>query len=101
MEDNIKKSTVDGVEQKQYKPTNKYRKTSNFKFQKRKKFCKFCAQGIESIDYKDVETLTKYINYNCKISPKKINGNCTKHQRRISNAIKRSRIVALMPFVAE
>lgn len=100
MED-IKKPSSDNFEQRKAKTGFKPRRNSNFKYSKKKKFCKFCAQGVEIIDYKDVETLQKYINYNSKISPKKINGNCTMHQRRVSNSIKRARIVALLPFIAE
>lgn len=66
-----------------------------------KKFCKLCAQGVNSIDYKDVETLQKYISYSCKIVPRRISGLCQKHQRMVANGIKRARIVALLPFVKE
>lgn len=66
-----------------------------------KKACVLCAKGVDHIDYKDVELLQKYINFNCKIVPRRISGCCAKHQRMVSNAIKRSRIVALTPFVKE
>ncbi len=90
--------TVVEVKKEDSKPKfNKANKT--YKFQKRKRFCKFCAKGIEIVDYKDVDTLRKYINFNNKIMPKKQSGCCTKHQRRVSNAIKRARIVALLPFI--
>ena len=80
--------------------TNNFKnKKNNNKYPKRRKFCKFCAKGIEIVDYKDVDTLRKYINFNNKIMPKKQSGCCTKHQRRVSNAIKRARIVALLPFI--
>lgn len=71
------------------------------KYYKRKKFCKLCAKGIEHVDYKDVDTLNKYLNYSLKISSRKLTGACSSHQRKISNAIKRARIVALIPFVKE
>lgn len=82
----------------------KEKKLANFnkqksKFIRKKKFCKFCAQGIEVIDYKDVDTLTNYLTYNSKIASKKQTGNCSSHQRRVSNAIKRARIVALLPYM--
>ncbi|GHU30917.1 hypothetical protein FACS1894166_01420 [Bacilli bacterium] len=67
----------------------------------RKKICFLCQQGVNHIDYKDVEMLSKYISYNGKILPRRISGACTKHQRMVANAIKRARIVALMPFVKE
>lgn len=75
---------------------------NNFNKRKpRKKVCQFCIKGIEQVDYKDTETLTKYVNNNWKIIPRRISGCCTKHQRRVANAIKRSRIVALLPFVKD
>lgn len=67
----------------------------------RKKVCQLCIKGIEQVDYKDTELLLKYISSNCKIVPRRITGSCTKHQKRISNAIKRARIVALLPFIKE
>lgn len=75
---------------------------NNFNKRKpRKKVCQFCIRGIEQVDYKDIDTLTKYVNSNWKIVPRRISGCCTRHQRRVSNAIKRARIVALLPFVKE
>lgn len=67
----------------------------------RKKTCLFCEKGIEHIDYKDVELLSKFISHNCKILPRRTTGTCSKHQRRVALAIKRARIVALLPFVSE
>ena len=67
----------------------------------RKKICPFCARGIEQVDYKDVDTLQRHINSNCKILPSRITKCCVKHQRRVANAIKRARIVALLPFISE
>lgn len=67
----------------------------------RKKICPFCAKGIEQVDYKDVETLQRHINSNYKIIPSRISKCCTRHQRRVANAIKRARIVALLPFISE
>ncbi|MDE5617624.1 MAG: 30S ribosomal protein S18 [Ureaplasma sp.] len=67
----------------------------------RKKVCPFCAKGIEQIDYKDVEILKKHINSTAKILSARITKCCAKHQRRVSNAIKRARIVALLPFIIE
>lgn len=86
------------VKKEGFKPTNKSQ-NKPYKFQKRKRFCKFCAKGIEIVDYKDVDTLKKYINFNNKIMPKKQSGCCTSHQRRVSSAIKRARILALLPFI--
>lgn len=78
------------------------KKINNFNRRKlRKKVCPFCAKGIEQIDYKDTELLKKYINSMYKILPSRITKSCAKHQRRVSNAIKRARIVALLPFTPE
>ena len=63
-----------------------------------KKTCRFCEQRIDFIDYKDVKSLQKYVNSTAKIDPRKRNGNCPKHQRALSTAIKRCRIMALLPF---
>ena len=64
-----------------------------------KKSCRFCEQRITEIDYKDVKLLQKYINSIGKIDSRKRSGNCPKHQRALATAIKRARIMALMPFV--
>ncbi len=72
-----------------------------FKTFLRKKPCVLCQQGVNYVDYKDVELLSKYISYNGKILPRRITGCCAKHQRMIANAIKRARIVALLPFIKE
>ena len=66
-----------------------------------KKVCYFCSNDIKTIDYKSVILLRKYINTVGKILPRKKSGNCSKHQRMVSQAIKRARIVALLPFVAK
>lgn len=68
---------------------------------RRKKFCKLCAKGIEHVDYKDIDLLSKYLNHNMKISSRKQTSACASHQRRISNAIKRARIVALIHCVKD
>lgn len=70
-------------------------------YTRRKKFCKLCAKGIEHVDYKDIELLSKYLNHNMKISSRKQTSACASHQRRISNAIKRARIVALIHCVKD
>ena len=67
----------------------------------RKKVCQFCAEKTERIDYKDVETLKKYVTERGKILPRRVTGTCTMHQREVTKAIKRARTVALMPFVAD
>lgn len=67
----------------------------------RKKFCRLCKNRIEDVDYKDVEFLQKFISERGKILSTRITGNCAKHQRKITRAIKRARIMALLPFVGE
>ncbi len=70
----------------------------------RKKFCKFCARGgsaAVSIDYKEVETLRRYVTDRGKILPRRVTGNCAKCQRKVSAAIKRARALALLPFTAQ
>ena len=68
---------------------------------RRKKVCQFCADNTLAIDYKDTETLNKFVTERGKILPKRITGTCALHQRAVTTAIKRARIVALMPYVAE
>jgi len=67
----------------------------------KKKVCSFCVDKIESIDYKDVSRLRRYITERGKILPRRISGNCAKHQRQLTTAIKRARNIALLPFTAE
>ena len=68
---------------------------------RRKKVCQFCAEKIEDIDYKNVDLLQKYITDRGKILPKRVTGTCAHHQRAVARAIKRARIVALMPYVSD
>ncbi|MDP8216357.1 MAG: 30S ribosomal protein S18 [Candidatus Kaelpia imicola] len=72
-----------------------------FKNLKRKKYCRFCAKNIKDIDYKDVELLQNFLTDRSKMRTRNSSGNCAKHQRKISNAIKNARMVALLPFVTE
>ncbi|HEY7490584.1 MAG TPA: 30S ribosomal protein S18 [Candidatus Tectomicrobia bacterium] len=67
----------------------------------RKKICRFCADKILLIDYKDVRRLRNLITERGKIIPRRISGNCAGHQRQLSVAIKRARHLALMPFTVE
>lgn len=65
---------------------------------KRKKVCYFTANDIESVDYKDIELLKKFITETGKIVPSRITGTSAKYQRQLSNAIKRARFLALLPY---
>jgi small subunit ribosomal protein S18 len=67
----------------------------------RKRICTFCVDKVDHIDYKDVFKLRKYITERGKILPRRISGNCAKHQRRVTVAIKRARHIALLPYSAE
>ncbi|MEJ2362761.1 MAG: 30S ribosomal protein S18 [Gammaproteobacteria bacterium] len=65
---------------------------------RRKKFCRFRAEGIKEIDYKDINLLKNYIMENGKIVPSRITGTSAKYQRQLSTAIKRARFLALIPY---
>jgi small subunit ribosomal protein S18 len=65
---------------------------------KRRKFCRFTAEKIEEVDYKDVEILKDFITENAKIMPARITGTRTGYQRQLSTAIKRARFLALLPY---
>jgi small subunit ribosomal protein S18 len=70
-------------------------------FYRRRKVCKFCADKIEYIDYKDLRLLQQFIPERAKILPRRISGTCAKHQRVLQRAIKRARHAALLPFTTE
>lgn len=70
----------------------------NRRFQ-RKKFCRFCAEKADFIDYKDIKTLRNYITERGKVLAGRMTGNCAKHQRELTGAIKRARNIALLPFI--
>ena len=65
---------------------------------RRKKICSFCANKVTNIDYKDTKYIQRYLTDRGKILPRRITGNCANHQRQLTRAIKRARIVALLPF---
>ena len=67
----------------------------------RRKVCAFCQEKVEAIDYKDVNRLKKFITEGGKILPRRMSGVCAMHQRELSNAIKKARIVTLLPFKGE
>ena len=68
---------------------------------RRKKVCQFCVDKATYIDYKDVAKLQRYISERSKILPRRATGTCAMHQRQLTEAIKRARQVALMPFITE
>jgi small subunit ribosomal protein S18 len=68
------------------------------KYFRRKKVCKFCVEKIDAINYKDVRLLGQFVAESGKIVPRRLTGVCTPHQRRLSEAIKQARNIALLPF---
>ena len=70
------------------------------KFFRRKKVCKFCVEKIDSINYKDVRLLSQFVAEAGKIVPRRLTGVCTPHQRRLADAIKQARNIALLPFAS-
>ena len=64
----------------------------------RRRVCSFCVDKVTEIDYKDTAKLRKYITERGKILPRRISGNCAKHQRSMTEAVKRARIIALLPY---
>ena len=97
-------NSVEFIERKGYTPGG----NTGFKRMKRergrrprRKVCSFCVDKVEEIDYKDVAKLRRYITERGKILPRRISGNCAKHQRQMTTAIKRARNVALLPFTCE
>jgi small subunit ribosomal protein S18 len=68
---------------------------------KKRRQCNFCADKIEAIDYKEIPKLRRYITERGKILPRRITGNCANHQRQLTIAVKRARVVALLPYTAE
>lgn len=67
----------------------------------RRKVCEFCAAKAESIDYKDAMKLRKFLTESGKIAPRRTTGTCAKHQRQLAVAIKRARVMALIPYVSD
>ena len=67
----------------------------------RNKSCFFCANKDKEIDYKDIRTLQRFVTDRGKIVPRRITGNCAKHQRALTREIKRARAIALLPYVKE
>ena len=70
------------------------------KFFRRKKVCKFCVEKIDSVNYKDVRLLGQFVAESGKIVPRRLTGVCTPHQRRVADAIKQARNIALLPFAS-
>lgn len=78
-------------------PTKKDRKNRR----QRRRVCSFCVDKVEYIDFKDIGRLKRYLSERGKILPRRISGNCAKHQRQLTTAIKRARNIALLPYTME
>ncbi|MDE6397764.1 MAG: 30S ribosomal protein S18 [Clostridiales bacterium] len=81
--------------------TNNEEKGKRMRRAPKKKVCAFCVEKAEEIDYKDVAKLKRYITEKGKIIPRRTSGMCAEHQRALAVAIKRARVMALLPFKAE
>jgi len=68
------------------------------RFFRRRKFCRFTAEGVKEIDYKDLDTLKAYVSETGKIVPSRITGTKARYQRQLSTAVKRARFLALLPY---
>ena len=68
---------------------------------RRRKVCKFCADKIDDINYKDVKLLASFVPERAKVLPRRISGTCAKHQRKLRVAIMRARVLALLPYLAD
>ncbi|MBI4875980.1 MAG: 30S ribosomal protein S18 [Acidobacteria bacterium] len=75
--------------------------TQRKQYFRRKKMCRFCVDKIDDINYKDVKLLMAFVSERGKITPRRISGVCTPHQRRLAEAIKQARNIALLPFAAQ
>jgi small subunit ribosomal protein S18 len=75
--------------------------TGKKQYFRRKKVCRFCVDKIDDINYKDVRLLSSFVSERGKITPRRISGVCTPHQKRLSEAIKQARNIALLSFAAK
>ena len=77
------------------------RPMNNMRMRKKRKICAFCAEKLTDIDYKDIPRLKKFLSERSKILPRRITGNCAKHQRLLTTAVKRARYIALIPYISD
>lgn len=75
--------------------------SSNRQYYRRQKVCKFCVEKIDGINYKDVKLLSQFVPERAKILPRRISGVCSPHQRLLSDAIKKARSIALLPYTTD
>ena len=76
-------------------------RTNNRGKRSRRKVCAFCVDKVETVDYKDVAKLRRYLSERGKIVPRRVTGTCARHQRQLTVAIKRARHLALLPYVSD
>lgn len=74
---------------------------AEYGFKRRKKVCRFCENKIEWVDFKDERLLYRFVTDRGKLVPRRISGNCAIHQRSVTSAVKRARLLAILPFQNE
>lgn len=82
-------------------PRTKLKKRSAKDRKPKRKVCSLCVDKIDHIDYKDAPRLRKFISERGKILPRRISGSCARHQRAVTSAVKRARVIALLPFASD
>ncbi|MFO7928715.1 MAG: 30S ribosomal protein S18 [Candidatus Humimicrobiaceae bacterium] len=83
---------------KRKKDRNRRDSKKSFNLRQRKRFCFFCKENIDNIDYKNIKLLRRHVSDKGKIRPKRSTGNCVQHQRKVAIAVKRAREIALLPY---
>jgi small subunit ribosomal protein S18 len=83
------------------RPKLKLKKRVNKDRKPKRKVCSFCVDKVEHIDYKDTPRLRKFVSERGKILPRRISGSCARHQRAVTSAVKRARVIALLPFASD
>lgn len=83
---------------KKRKKERKKEAASALALKQRKRYCFFCKENIDDIDYKNVKVLRKFVSDKGKIRPKRSSGNCVQHQRKVAISVKRAREIALLPY---
>jgi small subunit ribosomal protein S18 len=92
------KKTNKSMAEKEKSTSGQQQQQSSLTLRQRKRFCYFCKENINTIDYKNVGMLKKFVSDKSKIRPKRSTGNCVQHQKMIAAAIKRAREMALMSY---
>jgi len=87
------------MEEREERPQQERKKFSRAGGKFVKKKCRFCKQKINSVDYKDINLLRRFLTPVSKILSSRVSGNCAKHQSMVSNAIKKARFLALLPYI--